>query len=89
VWRIQTVLAVLYESLGMVDHARRMARVAFRHALRTGCALAEGRARALVDRLVVRPRRLARSSSNGVVSSTMELERTGRIRRPTVDDGNR
>jgi len=64
-WRIETVLAALYESLGKHDHARRMALVAYRHALRTGCPLAEGRARALVDRLVVRSRRMARGSAGG------------------------
>jgi len=64
-WRIETVLAALYESLGKQDHARRLALVAYRHALRTGCPLAEGRARTLVDRLVVRPRRMARGSTGG------------------------
>jgi len=62
-WRIETVLAALYESLGKQDHARRLALVAYRHALRTGCPLAEARARSLVDRLVVRPRRIARGSA--------------------------
>jgi serine/threonine-protein kinase len=62
-WRLETVLAALYESLGKVDHARRMALVAYRHALRTGCPLAENRARAMVERLVVRPRRMARGTA--------------------------
>jgi serine/threonine-protein kinase len=63
VWRIETVLAALYDSLGKQERARRMALVAYRHALKTGCALAEGRARILVDRLVARSRnRVARGS---------------------------
>lgn len=66
VWRIETVLAALYELLGKQERARRMALVAYRHALHTGCPLAEGRASVLVDRLVARPlsrgRRVARGS---------------------------
>lgn len=91
VWRLQTVLAALYESLGLWDHARRMARVAFLHALRTGCPIAEGRTRGLVDRLVVRPRRLARGSAGGdtATTTTSDVARTARIRRPSASDGNR
>jgi len=63
VWRIETVLAALYDLLGKQERARRMALVAYRHALKTGCPLAEGRASILVDRLVARPRRTARGSS--------------------------
>jgi serine/threonine protein kinase len=62
VWRVETVLAALYDSLGKHERARRMALVAYRHALKTGCPRAEQRARALVDRLVARGRRLARGS---------------------------
>ena len=62
VWRIETVLAALYETLGKQERARRMALVAYRHALKTGCALAEDRAGVLVDRLVARARRIARGS---------------------------
>jgi uncharacterized protein (DUF1778 family) len=62
-WRLETVLAALYETLGKQDHARRLALVAYRHALRTGCPLAESRARSMVERLVVRPRRMARGST--------------------------
>ncbi|HEY0476555.1 MAG TPA: serine/threonine-protein kinase [Kofleriaceae bacterium] len=61
-WRIETVLAALYDSIGKQERARRLALVAYRHALRSGCPLAEGRAGALVDRLVARSRRLARGS---------------------------
>lgn len=65
VWRIESVLAALYDSLGKQDHARRLALVAYRHALKTGCPRAEERASVLVDRLVARPRRLARGSVAG------------------------
>jgi hypothetical protein len=62
VWRIESVLAALYDSLGKQDRARRLALVSYRHALKTGCPLAEERAGVLVDRLVARSRRLARGS---------------------------
>jgi serine/threonine protein kinase len=67
-WRIETVLAALYVTLGKQERGRRMALVAYRHALRSGCPLAEDRAAALVDRLVNRPvarPRLARGSVRG------------------------
>jgi serine/threonine protein kinase len=62
VWRIETVLAALYDSLGKHERGRRMALVAYRHALKTGCPLAERRAGVLVDRLVARTARIARGS---------------------------
>ena len=62
-WRIETVLAALYDTLGKQDRAQRMARVAYRHALQTGCAVAEGRARAQVQRLLTGPRRSLRGSA--------------------------
>jgi serine/threonine protein kinase len=62
VWRIETVLAALYDSLGKHERGRRMALVAYRHALKTGCPLAERRAGVLVDRLVARTARVARGS---------------------------
>jgi len=58
-WRLETVLAALYLTTGKQDRARRMALVAYRHAVRSKCPLAEARARELVDRLV-RSRRVAR-----------------------------
>jgi serine/threonine protein kinase len=61
-WRIETVLAALYETLGKQQRARGLALAAFRHALDTGCPLAEARTRELVERLAVRPRRVARGS---------------------------
>jgi hypothetical protein len=62
VWRLENVLAALYDSLGKRERGRRMALVAYRHALKTGCPLAERRAGVLVDRLVARSARLARGS---------------------------
>jgi len=63
-WRLETVLAALYDTTGKQDRARRMALVAYRHAVRSGCELAEARARKLVDR-VVRSRRIARGTAAG------------------------
>jgi serine/threonine protein kinase len=64
-WRLETVLAALYDTTGKQDRARRMALVAYRHAVRSGCPLAEDRARELVDRLVIRQRRIARGTAGG------------------------
>jgi hypothetical protein len=61
-WRIETVLAALYETLGKQERARAMALAAYRQALATGCPLAEGRTRDLIERLAGRPRRVARGS---------------------------
>jgi serine/threonine protein kinase len=61
-WRLETVLAALYDTTGKQDRARRMAMIAYRHALTSGCPLAEARAGELVERLVTRSRRLARGS---------------------------
>jgi len=61
-WRLETVLAALYDALGKQERAQRTARVAFRHALQTGCPRAEVRARVTVERLVTRPRRFGRGS---------------------------
>src|SRR5207302_1566031 len=38
-WRIETVLAALYETLGKQQRARGMALAAYRHALETSCPL--------------------------------------------------
>jgi hypothetical protein len=59
------VLAALYGATGKQERARRMALVAYRHALRSGCDLARTRARELVDRLVARPHRVARGTVGG------------------------
>lgn len=61
-WRLETVLAALYDTTGKQERARRMALIAYRHAITSGCPLAEARAGELVDRLVTRTRRLARGS---------------------------
>jgi eukaryotic-like serine/threonine-protein kinase len=62
-WRLETVLAALYDTTGKQDRARRMALIAYRHAVRSGCPLAEARARELFDRLA-RSRRVARGTGN-------------------------
>jgi serine/threonine-protein kinase len=62
-WRLETVLAALYDTTGKQDRARRTALIAHRHAVRSGCPLAEARTRELVDRLVTRPRRAARGTA--------------------------
>jgi hypothetical protein len=64
-WRLETVLAALYDATGKQARARQMALVAYRHALRSGCDLARTRARELVDRLVSGPRRVARGTAGG------------------------
>ncbi len=56
-WRIESVLAALYDLLGKQESARRMALVAYRHALRTGCPLAEARTGVLMERLAGSPAR--------------------------------
>ena len=50
-WRIETVLAALYEAAGKQERARGMALVAYRHALATGCPLAAGRAGEQIERI--------------------------------------
>jgi hypothetical protein len=62
-WRLETVLAALYDTTGKQDRARRIALIAHRHAVRSGCPLAQARTRELVDRLVARPRRVARGGA--------------------------
>ncbi|HEX3763754.1 MAG TPA: serine/threonine-protein kinase [Kofleriaceae bacterium] len=64
-WRLETVLAALYDTAGKQDRARRMAMVAYRHAVRSGCPLAKTRTRELVDRLA-RQRGVSRGSSSTV-----------------------
>jgi serine/threonine protein kinase len=67
-WRIETVLAALYDSLGKKDHANRLARAAYQHALRTGCPVAEARTGALLGQLVSGRRRVARGSAEIVAT---------------------
>lgn len=62
-WRLETVLAALYEYIGRREAATRVARVAYAHAQRSNSESAKLRARELLERLVSPPRgRLARGS---------------------------
>lgn len=61
-WRIETVLAALYQSLGKKDHANRFARVAYQHAQRTLDPQARARTAKLVEQLSAQAR-LARGSN--------------------------
>jgi serine/threonine-protein kinase len=72
-WRLETVLAALYNTTGKQDRARRMALVAYRHAVSSGCPLAEARARELVDRLA-RPRRVPTAPPPCAEPSTLASE---------------
>lgn len=62
VWRIQTVLAALYQSLGMKDRAMRHARVAIQNAQRTSCKIARARANAVMTQIQADQTRIARGS---------------------------
>jgi serine/threonine-protein kinase len=62
-WRIETVLAALYETTGKQERARRMALIAYRHAVQSGCPLAEARTSELVERMITRQRRFARGTT--------------------------
>ena len=61
-WRLETVLAALYQSLGKKDHANRLARVAFQHAQRTRSQTAQARTTALIQQLASEQTRIARGS---------------------------
>jgi serine/threonine protein kinase len=61
-WRIETVLAALYQYVGKKEHASRMARMAQQHALSTRCPVAKERTDALIARLGLGRTRLARGS---------------------------
>lgn len=50
-WRLEQVLAALYDSLGRRAHARRMASLAYAHARQTGNESAIERTKTLVERL--------------------------------------
>jgi len=60
-WRLETVLAALYENIGRFEAAARIARLAYSHAQRSDSESAKLRARELLERLVPRGR-LARGS---------------------------
>jgi serine/threonine protein kinase len=62
VWRLESVLAALYDHTGRREAATRVARLAHHHALR---GMAEGpklRTREILDRISARPQRMARGS---------------------------
>ncbi|HLL23051.1 MAG TPA: serine/threonine-protein kinase [Kofleriaceae bacterium] len=65
-WRIESVLAALYDTVGRKPEARRLAATAYEHAQSVGCTVAIERTKSLVDRLDKRtarpPVRLARGS---------------------------
>jgi serine/threonine protein kinase len=69
-WRIETVLAALYNGLGKKERARRLAMSAYKHALRSGCKTASARTLQLLERIAppndadeAGPRRFARGSA--------------------------
>jgi hypothetical protein len=83
VWRIETVLAALYANLGKHERARRIALVAYRHALRSNSELAKAQARLLVAKFVQRqPLKLARGS-------TRMIKVVERERRPSLEGARR
>ena len=61
-WRIETVLAALYQSQGRKDHAMRMARVSCQHAQRTGSTVAKARAQVVMEQVTAEQTRMARGS---------------------------
>lgn len=61
-WRIETVLAALYQSIGKKESASRMARNAQQHAASTRCPVAKERTDALIARLGLGQARIARGS---------------------------
>ena len=61
-WRVETVLAALYQSTGKIDRAKRMARVAYQHAQRSGSTFAQARASAVLQQVTTNQTRIARGS---------------------------
>ncbi|MEO8550337.1 MAG: serine/threonine-protein kinase [Kofleriaceae bacterium] len=64
-WRIETVLAALYQRTGKTEHANRMARTAQQHALLTDCPVAKARTAMLITQLGLGRTRVARGSGQG------------------------
>lgn len=62
VWRIESVLAALYDHIGRREAAARVARLAHQHALRGKAEGPKLRTREILDRITGRPQRLARGS---------------------------
>jgi hypothetical protein len=61
-WRVETVLAALYQSLGKHDHANRIARFAFQHAQDSKDPTAIARTTGLLAQLANGQSRIARGS---------------------------
>jgi hypothetical protein len=61
-WRLETVLAALYQSLGKHDHANRIARFAFQHAQDSKDPVAIARTTGLLSQLATGQSRIARGS---------------------------
>jgi hypothetical protein len=61
-WRIETVLAALLHSLGKRDRAKRFARLAYQHAIKSDCSIARARTTAVLEQLSYGRSRTARGS---------------------------
>jgi serine/threonine protein kinase len=81
-WRLEQVLAALYDSLGRRAHARRMASLAYAHARQTGHETAIERTRTLVERLD------GRSSQTGPQSSLVPSSMPGPKSGPRLARGS-
>ncbi|MFN0246060.1 MAG: serine/threonine-protein kinase [Kofleriaceae bacterium] len=62
VWRLESVLAALYDHTGRREAATRVARLAHHHALRGTAEGPKLRTREILDRISARPQRMARGS---------------------------
>ena len=62
VWRLESVLAALYDHTGRREAATRVARLAHQHALRGTAEAPKLRTREILDRISGRPQRMARGS---------------------------
>ena len=62
VWRLESVLAALYDHTGRREAATRVARLAHQHALRGTAEGPKLRTREILDRISARPQRMARGS---------------------------
>ncbi|MEO6771994.1 MAG: serine/threonine-protein kinase [Kofleriaceae bacterium] len=65
-WRLETVLAALYQSLGKRDHANRIARFAFQHARDAKDPVAIARTTGLLSQLASGQTRIARGSRQAI-----------------------
>jgi len=69
-WRVETVLAALYQSLGKHDHANRIARFAFQHACESKDPIAIARTTGLLSQLATGQSRIARGSRQPIRGRT-------------------